>query len=110
MNAYAQAMGSQIDTVRFVDFNTQSITKLGSEPIINAYAAYGPQNKVVGPLKGDKGVFVINVINREKSDGEYNAEEQKAQLHSNTVYRMQTEAVNVLKEKMKVVDNRYKFF
>ena len=110
MNAYAQAMGSQIDTVRFVDFNTQSITKLGSEPIINAYAAYGPQNKVIGPLKGDKGVFVINVINREKSDGEYNAEEQKAQLHSNTVYRMQTEAVNVLKEKMKVVDNRYKFF
>ena len=110
MSDYAEAMDSQIDSVRFVSFNTENISGLGREPIINAYAAYGPLNTVVGPLKGDRGVFVINVINRQKSDEEYIAEDQKLQLQSNTMYRLQNQAIDVLKEKMKVVDNRYKFY
>ncbi len=110
MSDYAQAMSSDIDSVRFVDFNTRNITNLGNEPLFNAYAAYGPLNKVVGPLKGNMGVYVINVINREQSEGEFNAEEQKLQLQSNTIYRLQNQAVEELKDKMKVVDNRYKFY
>ena len=110
MNDYAEAMDSKIDSVRFVDFHTQNISNLGNEPVLNAYAAYGPLNTVVGPLKGNLGVYVINVINREKSEGEYNADSQKAQLQVNTMYRLQNQAVEVLKDKMKVVDNRYKFY
>ena len=110
MNDYALAMDSQVDSVRFVNFNTENISGLGSEPIMNAYAAYGPLNTVVGPLKGNRGVFVINVVNRQKSEEEYIAEDQKLQLQSNTIYRLQNQAIEVLKEKMNVVDNRYKFY
>ena len=110
LNDYAEAMDSQVDTVRFVDFNTENITSLGNEPVINAYAAYGPLNSVVGPLKGDRGVFALKVINREQSEEEYNAVTVKSQLQSNTMYRLQSQAVEVLKEKMKVADYRYKFY
>lgn len=110
LNDYAEAMDSQVDTVRFVDFNTENITSLGNEPVINAYAAYGPLNSVVGPLKGDRGVFALKVINREQSEEEYNAVTVKSQLQSNTMYRLQSQAVEVLKEKMKVTDYRYKFY
>ena len=110
MSDYAEAMGSEIDSVKFVNFNTSNITNLGNEPILNAYAAYGPLNTVVGPLKGNAGVYVINVINREQSTEEYDAKQQKTQLQSNSMYRLQTQSVEVLKEKLKVVDNRYKFF
>ena len=107
---YAEAMNTEVDSVRFVDFHTSNITNLGNEPVLNAYAAYAPLNTVVGPLKGNMGVYVIDVINREQSEEEYSAEEQKANLHSNTIYRLQSQAIEVLKDKMKVVDNRYKFY
>ncbi len=110
LNDFALAMNSQVDSVRFVDFNTENITSLGNEPIINAYAAYGQLNSVVGPLKGNRGVFALQVINREQSQEAYNAETVKAQLQANTMYRLQTQAVEVLKDKMKVIDYRYKFY
>lgn len=107
---YAQAMDTEIDSVRFVDFNTTNITNLGSEPMLNAYAAYAPLNTVVGPLKGNMGVFVINVFNREQAEHEYDAEEQKVSMQSNNLYRLQAQSIEVLKDKMNVVDNRYKFY
>ena len=110
LSDYSDAMNTDIDSVRFVDFNTQNITNLGSEPVLNAYAAFAPLNTVVGPLKGNMGVFVINVINREQGEEDYNAEEQKVSMQSNTLYRLQAQAIEVLKDKMNVVDNRYKFY
>ena len=110
LNDYAAEMNSEVDSVRFVDFNTANITNLGNEPVLNAYAAYAPLNTVVGPLKGNMGVFVLSVINREQSQDEYIADQPKADLHANTLYRLQSQAMEVLKEKMKVVDNRYKFY
>ena len=110
LSDYAEAMGSEIDSVRFVDFNTTNITNLGNEPVLNAYAAYAPLNTVLGPLKGNMGVFVINVISREKSEEEYNAQQQKLDLQSNTMYRLQSQAIEVLKDKLEVEDNRYKFY
>ena len=103
-------MDSKIDSVKFVDFNTSNITNLGNEPVLNAYAAYAPLNTIVGPLKGNMGVFVIDVINREQVEGEYNAEDQKIAMQLNAIYRLQNQAIEVLKAKMKVVDNRYKFY
>ncbi len=110
MSGYAEAMNTQVDSVRFVDFNTTNITNLGNEPVLNAYATYAPLNTIVGPLKGNMGVYVMQVINREQSEEQYVAEEQKAQLASNTEYRIGTQAIEVLKDKMNVEDNRYKFY
>lgn len=107
---YSAEMDVEIDSVRFVDFNTRNITNLGNEPVLNAYAAYAPLNTVIGPLKGNMGVFVINVINRDKNEGDNDPLEEKAELHSNILYRLQSQAIEVLKDKMKVVDNRYKFY
>ena len=107
---YAQAMNTETDSVRFIDFNTTNITNLGAEPMLNAYAAYAPLNTVVGPLKGNMGVFVLSVINREQASENYDAEEQKINIQSNNLYRLQAQAIEVLKDKMKVVDNRYKFY
>ena len=110
LDQYSTAMNTEIDSIKFVNFNTQNITNLGNEPIINAYAGYGPLNTVVGPFKGNMGVFVINVINREQTEQVYNQEEQKISMQSNNLYRLQAQAIEVLKDKMKVVDNRYKFY
>ncbi len=104
-------MNAEIDSVRFVDFNTSNITNLGNEPMLNAFAGYAPLNTIQGPVKGGMGVFVVNVINREQSSERvYDADEEKTIMQANTLYRLQAQAIEVLKDKMKVEDNRYKFY
>jgi peptidyl-prolyl cis-trans isomerase D len=50
LDAYAAAMNTVADTVRFVNFTTRNITGLGVEPVLNAVSAFAPVGKVVGPI------------------------------------------------------------
>lgn len=110
LEAYAAAMDSKTDTVRFVNFNTPNITGLGFEPALNAISAFAPANKVVGPLKGNMGVYVASVTDRIEGSEEFDAKEQKNRLLNNNAYRMQMQSIEVLKNKLGVEDNRFRFF
>lgn len=110
LDAYANEMGAVVDTVKFVNFTTQNISGLGFEPTINAVAGYAPENAIVGPVKGNMGVYVLSVTNRTKNDDEYDATAQKNIMQSNNAYMLQMQSFATLKEKLKVEDNRYVFF
>ena len=103
-------MNSRIDTVRFVNFTTQNITGLGYEPVINAAASFAPIGKIVGPMEGNLGVFVTNVVNRTEGTDVYDADEQKSLILNNNAYRIQMQAIETLKDELGVEDNRYRFF
>lgn len=107
---YAEAMNSRIDSVRFVNFTTQNIVGLGYEPVINAVSSFAPLNTVVGPMEGNMGVFVTKVIDRSEGSAEYNDKEQKESLLNNNASRLQMQALETLKSKLGVEDNRYRFF
>ncbi len=110
IDAYATAMNTVSDTVRFVNYNTQNITGLGYEPVLNAVSAFAPLNSVVGPMKGNMGVLVTKVTNRTEGTESYDAEAQKKSMLNNNAYRLQMQSVEVLKVKLGVEDNRYRFF
>lgn len=110
LDAYASAMNTTVDTVKFVNFNTQNISGLGFEPVLNAVSAYAPTNVVLAPLKGNMGVYVTQVINRTQGMEEYDADLQKRSMLNQNAYRLQMQSVEALKQKLKVEDNRYKFF
>lgn len=110
LDAYATAMNAAVDTVKFVNFNTQNITGLGFEPALNSVAAFAPLNTIVGPLEGNMGVFVTTVTNRTQGTETYSAEEQKNTMLNNNAYRMQMQSIEVLKQKLEVEDNRFRFF
>ncbi len=110
LNAYATSMSAHTDTVRFVNFNVQNITGLGFEPALNAVSEFAPLNEVVGPMKGNMGIYVASVINRTEGMDEYDAEEQKNQILNSNAYRMQMQSIEVLKNKLGVEDNRFRFF
>lgn len=107
---FAEEMNSRIDTVRFVNFTTQNITGLGYEPVINAAASFAPIGKIVGPMEGNLGVFVTNVVNRTEGTDIYDADEQKSLILNNNAYRIQMQAIETLKDELGVEDNRYRFF
>ena len=110
LEAYAAVMNSAVDTVRFVNFNTPNITGLGFEPVLNGVSAFAPLQTVVGPLKGNMGVFVTQVTNRTEGTDTYDAASQKMSMFNNNAYRLQMQSIDVLKEKLGVEDNRYRFF
>ncbi|MCE5204908.1 MAG: SurA N-terminal domain-containing protein [Porphyromonadaceae bacterium] len=110
LNDYAAAMNATVDTVRFVNFTTPNITGLGVEPVLNAVSAFAPVNKLVGPMKGNLGVYVTQVADRTTGTETYNAAAQKRSMLNNNAYRLQMQSVEVLKNKLRVEDNRYKFF
>lgn len=110
MEAYAAAMYSNVDSVKFVNFTTQNISGLGYEPTINAVASFAPLNTIVGPMQGNMGVFVANVVNRTEGSATYDDKQQKNAILNNNSYRLQMQAVETLKRELGVEDNRYKFF
>lgn len=110
LDAYASAIGAVVDTMKFVNFETQNISGVGFEPVINAQAAFAPVNKMNAPAKGNRGVYITNVLNRTENAATYNAESQKLNMQSRNAGRIQRQSIDILKEKLKVVDNRYVFF
>jgi peptidyl-prolyl cis-trans isomerase D len=107
---YAESMNTRPDTVRFVNFNTRNIAGLGFEPILNAYSAFAPLNKLMGPAKGNMGVFVVNVNNRTQGSETYDPKTQKNTIHGEIAYRLQMQSMEVLKDKLAVKDYRYRFY
>ncbi len=110
IDAYAEAMNSRTDTVRFVNFNTENITGLGYEPVMNALSAFAPLNSVQGPIKGNMGVYVAQVTNRTQGTESYDADAEKNSMMNEKAYRLQMQSVEILKEKLGVEDNRFRFF
>ncbi len=110
LDQYASNMSSKIDTVKFVNFAANSLAGLGHESALNIYSAQGQVNAVSGPIKGDNGVFAIQVTNRTVLPTQFNAKQIEQTIQQNNSYRIMYQAFEVLKTKMDVKDNRYKFF
>lgn len=109
LDAYAQQIGTRVDSVHFVTFDSNNISGIGFEPVFNVYSKVGQQNKFDGPLKGENGVYVLDAINKTVDTKEMNAAEIKSKLSQTTTYMMM-QSLSALTEKMKVEDNRVKFW
>lgn len=110
LDAYATEMQSNVDTVKFVNFTTQNITGLGFEPVLNALSAYAPLNTITSPVKGNIGVYVVDVQDRTQGTETYDANAQKNMMQGNNAYMLQMQSMETLKNKLKVEDNRFVFF
>ncbi|MDR1601716.1 MAG: SurA N-terminal domain-containing protein [Tannerella sp.] len=108
LQAYADAMNSQIDTVRYITMETPRITKIGLEPVLNAEIAYAQPNQVCGPIVGNSGVYAFIVINRTAEGGTYNEKEQILSQETVNSYKGY-QAFQQLIEQAKIVDNRIRF-
>lgn len=110
LDGYAEAIGTKVDTVKFVTFNTPNIQGIGRESALNVYSELGAVNKLEAPVKGDNGVLAITVVNKVDQSKDFNLESFKQTTNSQNMYRVMSQAMPALKNKMNVVDNRVKFF
>lgn len=114
-NSIAQVKGMEdavSDSVKHVTFSAPayiSVTR-SSEPVIGAVAAKTAANKVSAPIKGNGGVYMIQVYAKEKGSEKFDAKQEETTLTNMAVRIAGNQLINDLYQKAKVVDQRYLFF
>lgn len=98
------------DTIKHVTFSAPtyvSVTR-GSEPALGAYASLAEVNKVSAPIKGNAGVYIIQVLNKETT-GNFNAATEEGKQNA-VAARTASRFMNDLYMNANVKDERYLFF
>ena len=103
--------GAVSDTVKHVTFSAPAYISVAraSEPVIGAYAVKTAVNQVSAPIKGNAGVYMIQVLQKDKTAETYDAKKEETTL-SNMAARMSSQFINDLYQRANVVDERYLFF
>ncbi len=100
------------DSVKHVTFAAPAFIAVtsASEPVIGAYASKTDVNKLSAPIKGTRGVYMIQVYNKEKSSEEFDAKAEESTLANMTANIAIRQFIGDLYQKAEVKDSRYLFF
>jgi peptidyl-prolyl cis-trans isomerase D len=106
---YANAIGSQVDSVRYINFTTSRISTIGMEPKLTAHITFAPLHSISEPVIGNNGVYIFSVFNRSLSENEYEEPLEILKLESVNSYRIGYSSIMSLVEKANIKDNRIRF-
>lgn len=99
------------DTVKHVTFSAPAyigVTR-ASEPVVSAVASKLAQGAVSAPVKGNAGVYMIQVLSKDKSAEKLDIEKEETTL-TNMATRFASQCIYELRDKADVVDTRYLYF
>ena len=121
--AEAQKLANVIvDTLAHVSFsNTAYVPQTrSSEPLVSAVASKTDKGAFAGPVKGNGGVYMFQVLDKSKTSEKFDAKAELAskgmsnfsKLGENQYYQYNPyfAVVDALRNKANIKDNRYKFF
>ena len=98
------------DSVKHITFSAPayvSVTRASNQ--LRCLCKQAEVNKLTGPIKGNAGVYMIQVYNKEKSAEEFDAKNEENNL-SNMAGRYASSFINDLYKKAEVKDDRYLYF
>ncbi|MEN8121345.1 MAG: SurA N-terminal domain-containing protein [Bacteroidota bacterium] len=112
LNSMASKLNATVEEARNVSFSSFQIPGLGFEPSVIAEAVNNEKSKIVGPIKGENGVFLIEVsiitpaMDLANVDLKPEIERLSGDLRNRAIYQV----INALKESTEIVDDRSKFY
>ena len=114
VTSFEQAKGvanAVTDTIKHITFGAPAYVSLtrASEPTLGAVASMSEVNKVSAPIKGNAGVYVMQVINKDKTTEEFETKSEESTLSMMST-RYASTFVNDLFERANVKDDRYLYF
>ena len=108
----AKAMANAVnDTIKHITIGAPTYVGVtrASEPVLGAVASKSELNKVSAPIKGNAGVYVMQVINKENNAEEFDAKAEESTLSMMST-RYASTFINDLYERANVKDDRYLYF
>lgn len=107
----SSAFNTKIGNASGVTFASRGIDGIGYEPAVNAAALSIEKNTVSAPIKGENGVYLIEVTNvSESQPAEFAAQMEAINSARALANRANFEAYEALKEKADIEDSRSKFY
>ncbi len=111
LKTIAGNLSKSVDTAKNISFNSFSVPRLGIEPELIAKAtASKPNSGIVGPIEGNNGVYVFNIINKKEAPEIEDFESQRTKLTNAQANRVNYEMMEALIKGADIADNRSKFF
>jgi peptidyl-prolyl cis-trans isomerase D len=110
IDEYASKLNLQVNSSEGATFSAYSIPKLGNEMNL-----YGPlfslkENTPSKPIAGESGVYIIQVEKVSEAPQTTDYSNAKIQAKNNFAYRVDGEAIEAIKKKAAIKDNRAKFY
>jgi peptidyl-prolyl cis-trans isomerase D len=105
----AATLGVRVSEATQVNFKSFSVPGAGVEPALIGAVSVAEQNVVSGPVKGNNGVYLININNVTTAPNE-DIKLLKDRLIATFQMRGTYEAYEALKKGANVIDKRYKFY
>src|SRR5574344_1433314 len=101
-----------VDTIKHISFAAPAyIASIGaSELLVSAVAAKTAKGAFSGAVKGNAGVYMFQVTNKNKTSEKFDEKGEKATIAMNNYRNASSAVINSLYLKAKVKDLRYKFF
>ncbi|WP_417602359.1 peptidylprolyl isomerase [Owenweeksia hongkongensis] len=109
IDAMGAAAGATV-TTQAVNFGAPSLGRFGSEPKVIGTIFGMNDGETSKPIKGNRGVFVIQLTNKTPAPELPDYSEQREQQQQGTRSRVQSQVVLSLTEAAKVDDRRAKFY
>lgn len=109
LSTIAAKMNVAIDTLDSVSFNDYYLGQYGMEPKVQAAIAASAANKLLGPIQGANGVYMISVNAKVDNPAAVSTEVIRQQKEQSFVQGLRG-IQQVLEDNAKVEDNRIKFF
>ena len=111
MSAYAAAVKAEkVDTAKFVTFSSPSISGLGYEPAVAGVAPSVEKGKISAPVKGNRGVYVLQVVNVNESAKPYDEAAEIARLDRQYTSVVNSRLMQVLRDKADIENTLIRFF
>ena len=107
---YASKLNLQVNPAEGATFTAYSIPNIGRE--MNLYGALFTmkQNQLSKPVAGESGVYVVKIEKITEAPATADYSSAKTQAKNNYAYRADVEAIEAIKKKAEIKDNRAKFF
>lgn len=105
----AKLFDTDVKTAENVSLSSYRFGSTGIEPAVIGTAMAMADNSVSAPVKGNMGVYMLQIGQKHTAAGELNAEQEISQLNMRTSYSLPYQAINLMEQKAKVEDNRARF-
>ena len=105
----AKLFDTDIKTADKVSLSSYRFGSAGIEPAVIGTAMALADNTVSAPVKGNMGVYMLQIGQKNTATGELNAEQEIQQLNMRTAYSLPYQAINLIEQKAEVEDNRARF-
>lgn len=109
LEGLASAKGSKVETASHINFGSFQVPGAGVEPALVAAATNAAEGKVTGPVKGNNGVYMLQVT-ASSPLATQDVKAEQAQLNQQNSYKIDYQLIPTIISKVDIEDNRIKFY